>query len=134
MASEDMDVGIHSLHQQKNSDYSQDEKERIDKLYEEISAPQKVCGKLEDVKSKLEEMVEKQTNFSPALPSETFNSLSNEEKRRVLTIMKEQTKGISTLVATTKKNAARLETIEMLIDNIKQGQRNDSYYSQRYMF
>jgi len=114
--------------------YSQNEKEKLDKLYEETSQPQKVCGKLEDVKSKLEELMEKRLNYAPALPSEAFGSMSNEEKRRVITIMKEQTKGATALMRTTKKNAYKLEAIELIVDNIKNSQSRDSSYNDHYMY
>lgn len=85
--------------------YSPQEKEKLDKIYEEVTQPHKLGGKLEHVKSKLEELTEKHSNLAPAVPSEVFANMSNDEKRRVITILSEQTKGIYSLMHTTKKNA-----------------------------
>lgn len=114
--------------------YSQDERERLNKLFEEVTQPQKVGGKIEEVKGKMEELLEKRANFVPAIPSEAFNHLSNEEKRRVITILKEQTKGIDTLMKTTKKNAYKLEAIELIIDNIKSDRAREAAYNDIYMY
>lgn len=119
---------------ENTSYYSQEERERLNKLFEEITQPQKVGGKIEEVKGKMEELLEKRSNFVPAIPSEAFNNLANEEKRRVITILKEQTKGIDTLMKTTKKNAYKLEAIELIIDNIKSDRAREAAYNDRYMY
>jgi hypothetical protein len=113
--------------------YNPQEKERLEKLYEETTQPQKIVGKIEEVRGKLDELQEKRSNITPAVPSEAFNEMSNEEKRRVIAIMREQTKGIYSLTKNTKKNAYKLETIELIIDNIKKERSkaasNDKYYT-----
>lgn len=101
-----------------NIGYSPAQKERLNKLYEETTQPQKIIGQVEEISQKMNELHEK-TNLVPAVPSEAFNSMTNEEKRRVITILKEQTKGVQCLVHTTKKNAYKLEAMELIVDNIK---------------
>lgn len=107
--------------------YNPQERERLEKLYEETTQPQKITGKIEEVRGKLDELQEKRSSITPSVPSEAFNEMSNEEKRRVIAIMREQTKGIYSLTKNTKKNAYKLEAIELFIDTIKKERAKATY-------
>lgn len=116
-----------------NTYYSQEERERLNTLFEETTAPQKLPGRVEEIKGKLEELLEKRSTSTRAIPSEAFASLENEDKRRVISILKEQTKGIQCLINTTKKNAHKLEVIEKIVQEIKSEQAKEAEYRNRRM-
>lgn len=119
----------------ESSSYSQEERERLNRLYEEATQPQKVSGKVEEVKGKLEELLEKKNSFStPTVPSEAFNNMSNEEKRRVITILKEQTKGIYSLVNMTKKNAYKLDVVDQIVQEVKKEKAREAAITDMYMY
>ena len=111
--------------------FSQEERERLNNLFEETTAPQKIPRRIEDIKGKLEGLLEKRSTSARAVPSEAFSNLENEDKRRVISILKEQTKGIHTLINTTKKNAHKLEIIEKVVQEIKNEQAREAEYRNR---
>ena len=115
---------------------SLEEREKLDKVYKDTTQSQNIPGKIEEVKGKLEDLIEIRANYTPSTPSKAFDIMSNEDKRRVISIMKEQTKGVSTLVKKTKENAYKLEAMEFIADNVKKEQQQQIYAiaNDRYVY
>mmetsp|Transcript_9892 Transcript_9892/g.11190 ORF Transcript_9892/g.11190 Transcript_9892/m.11190 type:complete len:180 (-) Transcript_9892:22-561(-) len=113
---------------------SLEQSQRLEKVFKETTQPQKIPGKMEDLKGKLEDLIETRANDPPSTPNEAFNSLSNEDKRRAISIMKEQTKGIFTLVKKTKENAYKLEAAEFIIEKLKESSNNIKFTQDRYVY
>ena len=108
--------------------YTNEDREKLNKMYEETTQPGKVFNQLEEVKGKLEQYLESKDHQATSVPSEAFNQMTNEEKRRVITVMKEQTKGVFSLTKIIKSNAHKLDVIEKVIDEIKHEKERESAF------
>jgi len=119
----------------KESPYlSLEDHERLDKVFKEATQPNKIPGKIETIKGKLEDLLEARGAHPSTQPAQAFNSISNDEKRRVISVMREQTKGIFSLIKETKKNAFQLEAIEFVAKSVKHEQERKQLSSDRYVY
>jgi hypothetical protein len=109
--------------------YSNEDRDKLNKMYEESTQPGKVYNQLEEVKGKLEQFLEYRNMAPSSVPSEAFNQMSTDEKRRVITVMKEQTKGVFSLTKIIKSNAYKLDVIEKVISEVKHEKERESAFS-----
>ncbi|CAI2369267.1 unnamed protein product [Moneuplotes crassus] len=112
---------------------SLEDHEKLQIVFNETTQPSKIPGKIEIVKGKLEELLEARGNHSSNEPQEIFNKISSSEKKRVISILREQTKGIFSLIKETKRNAFKLEAIEFIAQSIKQENRERKINSEKYV-
>ena len=112
--------------------YSNEDRQKLENLYKETTEPGTILTRINEVQDKLELYLDRRHNFVPTAPSEAFEQLSNEEKRRVITVLKEQTKGIFDLTKTIKRTAFKLEVIEKVNDEINAEKERAAVFNHGY--
>lgn len=119
----------------KESPYlSLEDHERLDAVFKQTTQPNKIPGKIEIVKGKLEDLLESREIVPTSEPTQVFNKITNDEKRRVISVMREQTKGIYSLIKETKKNAFQLDALEFVAKSVKHDQEQKNIQPDRYIY
>ena len=63
--------------------------------------------------------------------SEAFDKMNPDEKRRTITIMREQMKGVASLVEIVKSNAYKLDVMESIVVEAKNQRERDLAFQRR---
>lgn len=75
-------------------------------------------------------MTEKES-YKPMAASEAFDKMNPDEKRRTITIMREQMKGVASLVEIVKSNAYKLDVMESIVVEAKNQRERDLAFQRR---
>ena len=110
--------------------YSVDDWDKLDKVYEETREFGKLHSQLDQVQTKLETVTEKES-YKPMAASEAFDKMNPDEKRRTITIMREQMKGVASLVEIVKSNAYKLDVMESIVVEAKNQRERDLAFQRR---
>ena len=109
--------------------------DRLKDVEDKISQPNQLRSRMMEIQSNLNQMLEDRQEMNDSQShEEVFKSLESSEKVRVLSILKEQQKGIKAMMGVIKQSAHKIKMLNQISGEIKKqkistiDQANSGYF------